>query len=99
VDRSFMIGGRSIGPLGMLDMGGMKTVYDVLSHWGRELADVQMLANAEYVKERFVDKGLLGVQTSEGYYTYPDPAYARPECLAVPDISEVPHLVSLMSHH
>ncbi|RYF59098.1 MAG: 3-hydroxyacyl-CoA dehydrogenase [Comamonadaceae bacterium] len=98
VDRSFMIGGRSIGPLGMLDMVGMKTVHDVLTHWGRELKDAQMLANADYVKERFVDKGLLGVQTSEGYYTYPDPAYARPEFLAVPDISEVPHLVSLMSH-
>lgn len=98
VDRSFMLGGRSIGPLGMLDMVGMKTVYDVLSHWGRELGDAQMLANAEYVKERFVDKGLLGVPTSEGYYTYPDPAYARPEFLDVPDISEVPRLVSLMSH-
>lgn len=98
VDRSFMIGGRNIGPLGMLDMVGMKTVYDVLSHWGRELGDTQMVANAEYVKEHFVDKGLLGVPTSEGYYTYPDPAYARPEFLDVPDISEVPHLVSLMSH-
>ena len=97
VDRTFMIGGRTIGPLGMLDMVGMKTVYDVLALWGRELDDAQMSANADYVREHFLDRGLLGVQTGEGYYTYPDPAYARPGFLDIPDIAAVPHLVSLMS--
>lgn len=96
VDRTFMIGGRAIGPLGLLDMVGMKTTYDVLALWGKELGDAQMLANAEYVKERFLDKGLLGVQTGEGYYEYPDPAYARPGFLDVPDITDVPDLVSEM---
>ena len=98
VDRTFMIGigGRTIGPLGLLDMVGMKTAYDVLALWGKELGDAQMLANAEYVKERFLDKGLLGVQTGEGYYEYPDPAYARPGFLTVPDITDVADLVSEM---
>jgi len=97
VDRTFMIGGRTIGPLGLMDMVGMKTAYDVLALWGRELDDAQMSANAEYIKQRFLDKGLLGVPTNEGYYTYPDPAYERPGFLDVPDISVVPDLVSLMS--
>jgi 3-hydroxyacyl-CoA dehydrogenase len=97
VDRTFMIGGRTIGPLGLMDMVGMKTAYDVLALWGKELDDAQMSANAEYIKERFLDKGLLGVPTNEGYYTYPDPAYARPGFLDLPDISVVPDLVSLMS--
>jgi len=97
VDRTFMIGGRTIGPLGLMDMVGMKTAYDVLALWGRELDDAQMSANAEYIKKRFLDKGLLGVPTNEGYYTYPDPAYERPGFLDVPDISVVPDLVSLMS--
>lgn len=97
VDRTFMIGGRTIGPLGLMDMVGMKTSYDVLAHWGKELDDAQMRANAEYIKERFLDKGLLGVPTNEGYYTYPDPAYARPGFLDLPDISVVPDLVSMMS--
>lgn len=97
VDRTFMIGGRTIGPLGLMDMVGMKTSYDVLAHWGKELDDAQMSANAEYIKERFLDKGLLGVPTNEGYYTYPDPAYARPGFLDLPDISVVPDLVSLIS--
>jgi 3-hydroxyacyl-CoA dehydrogenase len=97
VDRTFMIGGRTIGPLGLMDMVGMKTAYDVLALWGRELDDAQMSANAKYIKQRFLDKGLLGVPTNEGYYTYPDPAYQRPGFLDVPDISVVPDLVSLMS--
>ncbi|MCR1783778.1 3-hydroxyacyl-CoA dehydrogenase [Nocardioides carbamazepini] len=97
VDRTFMIGGRTIGPLGLMDMVGMKTSYDVLAHWGNELGDAQMTANAAYIKERFLDKGLYGVPTNEGYYVYPDPAYARPGFLDLPDISVVPHLVSLLS--
>lgn len=97
VDRTFMIGGRTIGPLGLMDLVGMKTSYDVLTLWGKELDDAQMRANADYIKERFLDKGLLGVPTNEGYYTYPDPAYARPGFLDLPDITDVPDLVSLMS--
>jgi 3-hydroxyacyl-CoA dehydrogenase len=97
VDRTYMMGGPTIGPLGLLDVVGMKTVYDVLAYWGRENGDPQMSANAEYVKKNFLDQGLLGVQTGKGFYEYPDPAYARAGFLDVPDISAVPGLVSLMS--
>ncbi|MDW8803305.1 3-hydroxyacyl-CoA dehydrogenase [Streptomyces scabiei] len=96
VDRTFLYTGAKFGPLGMMDMIGMKTVYDVLSHWGRENDDAQMSANAAYVKENFLDRGRLGVQTGRGYYDYPDPAYQRPGFLDVPDISAVPDLVSLI---
>ncbi|MFI1488275.1 3-hydroxyacyl-CoA dehydrogenase [Streptomyces sp. NPDC020747] len=97
VDRTFLYTGARFGPLGMMDMVGMKTVYDVLSHWGRESGDAQMSANADYVKQNFLDHGLLGIQTGKGYYDYPDPAYQRPGFLDVPDISVVPDLVSLIS--
>jgi 3-hydroxybutyryl-CoA dehydrogenase len=97
VDRTYMIGGTSVGPLGMMDMVGMKTVYDVLSYWGRKNGDAQMSANADYVKKNFLDHGWLGLQTGKGYYDYPDPAFQRPGFLDVPDISVVPDLVSLMS--
>jgi 3-hydroxyacyl-CoA dehydrogenase len=96
VDRTFMIGGRTIGPLGMLDMVGMKTVYDVLAYWGNENGDAQMLANAAYVKERFLDKGDLGVLTGKGYYDYPAPAYSEPDFLSIPDLSDVPGIVALI---
>ena len=95
VDRTFMITNRgcAMGPCGMLDMVGMKTAYDVSQHWGTLNNDAQMLRNAAYVKERFLDRGLQGMLGGEGFYRYPDPAYAAPDFLAVPDASVVPGLV------
>jgi 3-hydroxybutyryl-CoA dehydrogenase len=95
VDRTFMITNRgcAMGPCGMLDMVGMKTAYDVSQHWGTVNNDAQMLKNAAYIKERFLDRGLQGMLGGEGFYTYPDPAYAAPDFLAVPDAAVVPGLV------
>lgn len=96
VDRTFLVLGARLGPMGMFDMVGMKTAHDVLAYWGAKSNDAQMLANASYIKENFVDKGLLGVPTGKGYYEYPNPAFSRPDFLSVPDLSEVPKLVSLI---
>jgi 3-hydroxybutyryl-CoA dehydrogenase len=98
VDRTYMIVNRgcAMGPCGLLDMVGMKTAYDVSSYWGALNNDAQMLKNAAYVKERFLDKGLQGLMGGEGFYKYPNPAYAAPDFLAVPDSSVVPGLVDRM---
>jgi 3-hydroxybutyryl-CoA dehydrogenase len=95
VDRTFMIANRgcAMGPCGMLDMVGMKTAYDVSQYWGTVNNDAQMLRNAAYVKEHFLDKGLQGMLGGEGFYRYPNPAYAAPDFLAVPDATVVPGLV------
>ena len=95
VDRTFMIANRgcAMGPCGMLDMVGMKTAYDVSQYWGTVNNDAQMLRNAAYIKERFLDKGLQGMLGGEGFYKYPNPAYAAPEFLAVPNASVVPAFV------
>ena len=95
VDRTFMIANRgcAMGPCGMVDMVGMKTAYDVCQYWGTVNNDAQMLKNAAYVKERFLDKGLQGMLGGEGFYRYPNPAYAAPGFLDVPDASVVPALV------
>jgi len=98
VDRTFLIANRgcSHGPLGMIDIVGMKTAYDVCSHWGEVNNDSQMLANAKYIKENFLDKGLLGMQTGKGYYSYPNPAYMAEGFLDVPDISAVQDIVAVI---
>jgi 3-hydroxybutyryl-CoA dehydrogenase len=95
VDRTFMIGNRgcAMGPCGLIDVVGMKTCYDVSQYWGTVNNDAQMLKNAAYVKERFLDKGLQGMLGGKGFYEYPNPAYAEPGFLAVPDASAVPALV------
>jgi 3-hydroxybutyryl-CoA dehydrogenase len=97
VDKTFLIAnpGAKMGPCGMMDMVGMKTVFDVSSHWGTVNNDAQMLANAQYIKEHFLDKGLLGMQAGQGYYTYPDPAYQAADFLAVPGLSVIPEIVRL----
>ena len=95
VDRTFMIANRgcAMGPCGMVDVVGMKTAYDICSYWGAVNNDAQMLRNAAYVKERFLDHGLQGMLGGEGFYKYPNPAYAAPDFLEVPDASVVPALV------
>jgi 3-hydroxybutyryl-CoA dehydrogenase len=98
VDRSFLKcnPGCAMGPMGMIDMVGMQTALNVMLYWGTRNNDAQMLANAAYVKRRFVDRGLMGRPTGEGYYRYPNPAYQSPDFLAIPDVSRVPELVALI---
>ncbi|HSW14485.1 MAG TPA: 3-hydroxyacyl-CoA dehydrogenase [Solimonas sp.] len=95
VDRSYLIvnRGTSLGPLAMIDVVGMKTAFDVLSHWGQVNGDEQMLKNAAYIKGRFLDRGRLGMQTGQGYYRYPEPAYQAPGFLQIPDRSCVAEIV------
>jgi 3-hydroxyacyl-CoA dehydrogenase len=96
VDRTYMIVNRgcAMGPFGLVDMVGMKTAYDVSFHWGTVGGDAQMLKNAAYIKEHFLDKGLQGMMGGEGFYKYPNAAYSAPDFLAVPVASVVPDLVA-----
>jgi 3-hydroxybutyryl-CoA dehydrogenase len=96
VDRTYMIANRrcAMGPCGIADVVGMKTIYDISSYWGALRGDAQMLENASYIRERFLDKGLQGMLGGEGFYRYPDPAYAAAGFLAVPAASSVPELVA-----
>lgn len=94
VDRTYMIMNRgcAMGPCGILDVIGMKTAHNILSYWGQANSDEQMLKNAEYIKTHFIDQGKMGLATGEGYYRYPDPAYAAPDFLDPPDVSSAPEI-------
>ncbi len=89
IDRVHMIihRGCAAGPCALIDVVGMATWHNVLTHWGKELKDDQMTANAAYIKEHFLDKGLQGLQGGEGYYKYPNPSFAAPDFIDVPDVS------------
>lgn len=81
VDRAWMgIMKTPIGPFGIMDLVGLKTVWDIIQFWASVTGDTQLQANANFLKP-FVDQGQLGVKTGKGFYTYPDPAYARPDFL------------------
>ncbi|MCW5262231.1 3-hydroxyacyl-CoA dehydrogenase [Verminephrobacter eiseniae] len=95
VDRTFLIAnpGARMGPMGMMDVVGMKTCYDVSMHWGQVLGDRQQLANAEYIKTHLMDKGRMGMLSGKGYYDYPNPAYEDAGFLSVPPLSQLSKIV------
>jgi 3-hydroxybutyryl-CoA dehydrogenase len=97
IDRTFMIANRgcSMGPCALIDAVGMKTAYDISNYWGEVSDDEQMRANARYIKKNFLDKGIMGLPTGQGYYTYPNPSFAAPDFLDVPDLSIVPEIVRM----
>ena len=67
--------GMPMGPFGILDLVGLETAYNIARHGAEARNDEQMRTNAAYLKQNFVDQGLFGLKSGEGYYTYPDPAY------------------------
>lgn len=98
IDRTYMVMNRGCarGPCGVIDIVGMETAYNILSHWGTENQDEQMLANADYIKREFIDRGNMGLQTGQGYYSYPEPAYAAEDFLDIPDIGEAEAYAALV---
>lgn len=76
IDKTWIIstGARS-GPFGIMDLVGMKTMYNVLMLKAKHTGDKEALELAEAFKKQFIDKGKLGINSGEGFYKYPDPAY------------------------
>jgi 3-hydroxybutyryl-CoA dehydrogenase len=79
IDRAWMHVTKSpYGPFGALDAVGIDTAWQITDYWARRLFFVrQMRRNARFLKA-YVDRGELGVKTGKGFYSYPDPAFARP---------------------
>jgi len=82
IDRSWMaIMKMGIGPLGMLDMVGLDTVWHITEYWANVTQDPQTRKNADFLKREYLDKGWLGIKSGRGFYTYPDPAFHSPDFL------------------
>ena len=79
IDRTWMITLQSgMGPCGMMDRMGLGVVYHVAKLIGETTPNTQALEYASYVNEHFIQKGRLGVATGQGFYSYPNPAFAQP---------------------
>ena len=78
IDRTWMITLQSgMGPFGMMDRMGLGVVYHVAKLIGETTPNTQALDSARYLDEHFIQKGLLGVASGQGFYRYPDPAFAE----------------------
>jgi len=81
IDRSWMgVTNMPIGPFGIMDQVGLATVWSITDYWAKRKGDRQAQANADFLKQ-YVDRGLLGYKTKQGFYSYPDPAYAKKDFL------------------
>ena len=79
VDRTWMIALQTrMGPFGMMDRMGLNVVYHVAKLIGESGQDTQALEYARYLDEHFIRTGRLGITSGQGFYGYPDPAFARP---------------------
>jgi 3-hydroxybutyryl-CoA dehydrogenase len=82
VDRAMMIHlGMPNGPFGLNDYIGLDTIWHVMQSKARISGDKGAQQFADEFKRDYIDKGWLGRKSGRGFYTYPDPAYLRPEFL------------------
>jgi len=81
IDRAWMAVMKTrIGPMGILDVVGLDTAWHITEYWAKALQDTQLRANADFLKS-YLDRGQLGVKSGQGFYHYPNPAYAQPNFL------------------
>ena len=80
IDRAWMIFNQtSWGPFALMDVVGLDVIYDIEMFYYNDSGDPRdHPPQALKVK---VDAGELGVKSGKGFYTYPDPEFARPDFL------------------
>jgi 3-hydroxybutyryl-CoA dehydrogenase len=77
VDRLFaLFWGIDQGPFGAMDVIGLDVIADIEDTYIAVATDPA--DRRSRVLHELVSEGMLGVKTGEGFYTYPDPAYATP---------------------
>lgn len=80
VDRAWMATRQApMGPFGMMDLFGINVVYDSRKGHVNDGPHPELQEKIIPFLAQWVDRGALGMKTGEGFYKYPDPAYADPE--------------------
>lgn len=80
VDRAWMIfTGMPQGPFGIMDNVGLDVVYDIEMVYYNESKDPK--DHPPEALKTMVERKTLGVKTGQGFYSYPDPEYGRPDFL------------------
>ena len=82
IDKTWMIAtGAPLGPFAILDVVGINTVYNIVLAKANATGDEDYEKLAELLKREYIDKGKLGRETGEGFYTYPHPSFMKPDFL------------------
>lgn len=81
IDKTWMVAtGAPKGPFATLDVIGIRTPYN-LSAAKAEAGDKKAEKVAAFLKETYLDKGKFGIESGEGFYKYPHPAFENPDFL------------------
>ncbi|TLS36004.1 3-hydroxyacyl-CoA dehydrogenase [Pseudalkalibacillus caeni] len=79
IDKTWMIAtGSPKGPFAILDIVGITTAYNIAQGKAEATGNEKFKQLAELLKTKYIDKGKLGRETGEGFYTYPNPEYEKP---------------------
>lgn len=82
IDKTWMIGtGAPLGPFAILDIVGINTAYNIVQAKAEATGDETLLKLANMLKTDYIDQGKLGRATGQGFYTYPNPNFAKPDFL------------------
>ncbi len=80
IDRAWRIfTGTKFGPFGLMDSVGLDTVYNIEMVYYEDSRDPKDKPPQALIDK--INRGELGVKTGKGFYTYPNPEYARPDFL------------------
>ena len=80
LDRAWMsLYKTEAGPFGLMDRVGLDVVRDIEMVYYKESGEERDLPPKILLDK--INKGELGVKTGQGFYTYPDPSYMRPDWL------------------
>lgn len=82
IDKTWMIATKApMGPFAILDVVGITTAYNIVSMKAEATGQESYKKLADYLKTTYIDQNKLGRSTGEGFYKYPNPAFADPEFL------------------
>ena len=83
IDRAWMAATYlDIGPFGILDQIGLDEFLVILKNQVEQgLLFPENALQAEGYLQQYVARGELGEKSGHGFYTYPDPAYRKPDFL------------------
>ena len=74
-----------IGPFGLIDLFGLNVVYESWQN-PRPLSDYEInKAKIMTLLKPYIELDELGAKKGKGFYSYPNPDYARPDFLSVED--------------
>lgn len=82
VDKTWMIAtGAPLGPFAILDVVGINTAHNIVQAKAAATGKEEFVKLADMLKTEYLDKGKLGRETGEGFYSYPNPAFMKADFL------------------